>query len=121
MKIMFTVQGEGRGHMTQAIAMSEMLQRHGHQIVAVVAGTNQTRSLPTFFEQAFSVPVRPILSPGFSLKRHRSISMPATLANLIRNLPSYRRSLKTIRAAIDETQLDLIINFLEPLMGVYNL
>ena len=55
-----------------------MLQRRGHQIVAVVAGTNQTRILPTFFEQAFAVPVRPILSPGFSLKQHRSISMPAT-------------------------------------------
>jgi len=121
MKIMFTVQGEGRGHMTQAIAMSEMLQRRGHQIVAVVAGTNQTRSLPTFFEQAFAVPVRPILSPGFSLKQHRSISMPATLGNIIRNLPSYRKSLRTIDQAIKETQPDLIVNFLEPLMGVYNL
>jgi uncharacterized protein (TIGR00661 family) len=89
--------------------------------VAVVAGTNQTRSLPTFFEQAFSAPVRPILSPGFSLKQHRGISMPATLANILRNLPAYRRSLKTIRQAIDETQPELIINFLEPLMGVYNL
>jgi uncharacterized protein (TIGR00661 family) len=118
---MFTVQGEGRGHLTQAIAMSEMLQRRGHQIVAVVAGTNQTRSLPKFFEEAFSAPVRPILSPGFSLKKHRGISMTATLANLIRNLPAYRRSLATIQKTINEFQPDLIINFLEPLMGVYNL
>ncbi len=107
--------------MTQAIAMCEMLQRHGHQIVAVVAGTNQTRSLPTFFEQAFAVPVRPIVSPGFSVKKHRSISMPGTLASLITNLPAYRKSLATIRKAIEETQPDLIINFLEPLMGVFNL
>jgi len=117
---MFTVQGEGRGHMTQAIAMSEMLQRHGHQIVAVIAGTNQTRSLPPFFEQAFSVPVRPILSPGFSLKKHRSISLVGTFTNIIRNLPAYRGSLKIIRQAIAEVQPDLIVNFLEPLMGVYN-
>jgi uncharacterized protein (TIGR00661 family) len=107
--------------MTQAIAMSEMLQRRGHQIVAVVAGTNLTRKLPEFFEQAFAVPVRPILSPGFSLKQHRRISMPATLGNIIRNLPSYRKSLGTIGHAIKETQPDLIVNFLEPLMGVYNL
>ncbi len=86
-----------------------------------MAGTNQTRSLPAFFEQAFAVPVRPILSPGFSLKQHRSISMPATLGNIIRNLPAYRKSLATIRQAINEVQPDLIINFLEPLMGVYNL
>jgi uncharacterized protein (TIGR00661 family) len=107
--------------MTQAIAMSEMLQNRGHQIVAVVAGTNQTRNLPTFFEQAFAVPVRPIVSPGFSLKQHRSISLVGTFTNILGNLGSYRRSLKTIGQAIAETQPDLIINFLEPLMGVYNM
>ena len=47
--------------------------------------------------------------------------MPATLGNIIRNIPSFRKSLKTIGQAIQETQPDLIINFLEPLMGVYNL
>jgi uncharacterized protein (TIGR00661 family) len=89
--------------------------------VAVVAGTNQTRSLPTFFEQAFSAPVRPIVSPGFSLKKHRGISMIGTFVNLIGSLPAYRKSLATIRKAIEEVQPDLIVNFLEPLMGVYNL
>ncbi|HWD91212.1 MAG TPA: glycosyltransferase family protein [Verrucomicrobiae bacterium] len=107
--------------MTQAIAMREMLERRGHQIVAVVAGTNQTRSLPTFFEQAFPVPVRPITSPGFALKGHRGISLAGTFASLIKNLPAYKKSLATIRGAIREAQPDLIINFLEPLMGVYNL
>ena len=89
--------------------------------MAVVAGTNQTRSLPAFFEQAFGVPVRPIVSPGFSVKKHRGISMVGTLASLIGNLPAYRKSLATIRKTIVEVQPDLIINFLEPLMGVYNL
>ena len=89
--------------------------------MAVVAGTNQTRKLPTFFEQAFSTPVRPIISPGFSLKQHRGISMVGTFANLLGNLPAYSRSLKTIGQAIAEVQPDLIVNFLEPLMGVYNL
>ena len=89
--------------------------------MAVVAGTNQTRSLPAFFEQAFSVPVRPIMSPGFSLKGHRSISMFGTFTNLLKNLLAYKRSLGTIRKAMEETQPDLIVNFLEPLMGIYNL
>ena len=47
--------------------------------------------------------------------------MPATIANLIRKLPAYRRSLATIGQTIGESQPDLIINFLEPLMGVFNL
>src|SRR5690349_17539897 len=107
MKVMFTGQGEGWGHMRQSIAMSEMLQRHGHQIVAVAAGASQTRSVPPFFEQAFSVPVRPIVSPGFTLKGHRSISMVGTLTNIVRHLPVYRKSLATLRSAIQETQPDL--------------
>lgn len=87
----------------------------------MVAGTNQTRSLPTFFEQAFAAPVRPFASPGFSLKQHRSISLVATFTNILRDLPAYRQSLKTIARTIAEAKPDLIINFLEPLMGVYNL
>ena len=34
MKIMFAVQGDGRGHMTQAIAASHLLEAEGHEIVA---------------------------------------------------------------------------------------
>jgi uncharacterized protein (TIGR00661 family) len=121
MKIMFTVQGEGRGHMTQAIAMSEMLHRRGHQVVAVLAGSNQSRSLPEFFERAFDVPVRQIASPGFSLKRGRSISLAGSAASLLRNVPRFRRSLSAIDETLEAARPDLIVNFLEPLTGVYNL
>ena len=31
--------------MTQAIAMQEMLQRHGHRVAAVLVGWNANRSL----------------------------------------------------------------------------
>jgi UDP:flavonoid glycosyltransferase YjiC (YdhE family) len=30
MKFLFIVQGEGRGHMTQAIAFSKLLEKQGH-------------------------------------------------------------------------------------------
>jgi len=33
MKFLFIVQGEGRGHFTQALAMEEMLYRNGHKVV----------------------------------------------------------------------------------------
>jgi len=35
MKMMFTVQGDGRGQMTQAIAAAQTFERDGHEIVAV--------------------------------------------------------------------------------------
>src|SRR5262245_18718056 len=114
MKVMFTVQGEGRGHMTQAIAMNEMLQRRGYQVAAVIAGSNQTRSLPTFFEKAFPVPVQTIASPGFSLKGNRGVSMTASIAHIVAHLSEYRRSLEMIGEAVKRVRPDLIINFLEP-------
>lgn len=38
MKYLFIVQGEGRGHLTQAISLSQMLRRHGHEVVEVLVG-----------------------------------------------------------------------------------
>ena len=120
MKVMFTVQGEGRGHMTQAIAMQEMLQRHGHRVAAVLVGSNQNRSLPAFFEEAFAGRVQSIPSPGFAVANGRGISLVRTATNAFANAPTFSRSLRTIHETVTAVQPDLIVNFLEPLLGVYN-
>jgi uncharacterized protein (TIGR00661 family) len=121
LKVMFAVQGEGRGHMTQAIAMSDMLQRRGHRVVAVVVGANRVRTLPAYFEQAFAVPIRQVASPGFVLKKSRAISLVKTCVLPIASLPAYRRSLRVLDDTIQSAQPDLIVSFFESLMGVYNL
>lgn len=38
MKILFIVQGEGRGHLTQAISMERLLRSNGHEVVEVLVG-----------------------------------------------------------------------------------
>ena len=38
MKFLFIVQGEGRGHLTQAITLEEILLRNGHEQFAAFAG-----------------------------------------------------------------------------------
>jgi uncharacterized protein (TIGR00661 family) len=121
MKILFTVQGDGRGHMTQAIAAAQTLQRHGHEIVAVTAGTNPSRTIPEFFAREFGDRLKPIASPGFSFQGGRGVAALATLRQAISGLDLYRESLATIENTIDGTQPDLIINFLEPLTGLFNL
>lgn len=119
MKIMFTVQGEGRGHMTQAIAVHEMLRRRGHQLSAAIVGGY--RPLPHFFAEGLEAPIQRIASPSFSQKNNRGVSPLGSAAAVFRNLLKYRESLSIIDSAIRTHQPDLIINFLEPLMGVYNL
>ena len=121
MNVMFTVQGDGRGHMTQAIALKEMLEQSGHQVVAVLAGQNQSRTLPSFFTEAFQVPVEPFPSPGFTLKQGKAISTVRSVMHFFGNVRAYWRSLAAIQSAIDRTQPDLMVNFLEPLAGYFNL
>lgn len=48
MKFLFIVQGEGRGHLTQAITLEEMLLRNGHEVVEVLVGESSSRILPDF-------------------------------------------------------------------------
>ena len=57
MKYLFIVQGEGRGHLTQAITMEKMLLRHGHKVVGIMVGRNSDRGLPSFFEKQVKAPV----------------------------------------------------------------
>ena len=51
MKVVFVVQGEGRGHMTQAITMKELLCSNGHEVTKVLVGRSKSRSLPDFFKR----------------------------------------------------------------------
>src|SRR5262245_61124401 len=121
MKIMFTVQGDGRGHMTQAMAAAQTLESHGHEIVAVTVGTNPSRTIPEFFAREVDNRLDRIASPGFSFQRARGVSTLDTLRQTISGLNHYRESLATIAETIERTQPDLIINFLEPLTGLFNL
>ncbi len=117
---MFTVQGEGRGHMTQAISVKQMLERNGHEVVAVLAGGNPNKPLPTFLPEAFRIPVERITSPTFAQKQNRGISLRASAMASLKDAPKIRKSLSKISETIEATKPDLIVNFLEPLMGVYN-
>jgi len=121
MKIMFTVQGDGRGHMTQAIAAAQTLQRQGHEIVAVTVGTNPARTLPEFFRNTFGERLWPIASPGFAFQGGRGVRTLATVRQALSGTGRYCESLTTIGTTISRTEPDLIVNFLEPLMGVFNL
>ena len=49
MKFLFIGQGEGRGHLTQAITLEEILRRNGHEVVEVLVGKSSSRRLTGFF------------------------------------------------------------------------
>jgi uncharacterized protein (TIGR00661 family) len=118
---MFAVQGDGRGHMTQAIAAAQTLEARGHEVVAVTVGTNPSRTIPEFFQRAFSGRLTPIASPGFSFHGGKGVATLATLRRAVAGLGRYRESLAAIAKIIEKNQPGVIVNFLEPLVGVFNL
>ena len=65
MKILFIVQGEGRGHLTQAISMERLLRSNGHEVVEVLVGKSESRRLPGFFIRNIQAPVKQFISPNF--------------------------------------------------------
>lgn len=118
MRILFTVQGQGRGHLTQAIAAHEVLAAAGHELVAVVAGNHPGRELPEFFHEAFPAPVTTVASPGFIFRKDRGVDLPATLAHAVRHVRTWRRSFAELERVIHEARPDVVVNFFEPLTGL---
>ncbi len=84
------------------------------------AGTTAGRC-PTSSFTASTFPSPCLHSPGFTFRDGRSIDLPATLWTTLRRLPTYRQSIRRLRALVDETRPDLVINFFEPLTGLLQL
>jgi uncharacterized protein (TIGR00661 family) len=120
LRVVFTVQGEGRGHLSQALALREMLEGRGHEVVGLLVGQSRERPLPAYFRQRMH-PLVPVVfpSPTTVPGRHRTgVSPVATVrTNLIR-LPSYVAALKRIRSEVHRLAPDLVINFYDAVAGV---
>lgn len=119
MKMMFCVLGEGRGHMTQAMAVKEMAEAAGHQVVAITLGVSAQRPMPEYFASAMKTPVRQLPTLEFKYKNSRAVSNTATLLGALGNFPKYFRILRQLDAIVRESQPDVIINFFEPMTAFY--
>ncbi|MCC8172327.1 MAG: glycosyltransferase [Parabacteroides sp.] len=120
MKILFIVQGEGRGHLTQAITLEHLLTEAGHEITGVLVGKSPARQLPAFFRQKIQAPVDTFESPNF-LPSSAGNKQPPLLKSIGYNLfrlHKYARSVRFIRRKIKETGADVVVNFYELLTGL---
>lgn len=119
MKYLFIVQGEGRGHLTQAITLERMLERHGHEVVGIMVGKSKTRQLPEFFLKSVKAPVHQFLSINFlPSAANRKANMAKSVAYNIAMSPHYFRSMRIIKKAIQVSEADVVVNFYELLTGL---
>jgi uncharacterized protein (TIGR00661 family) len=122
MKFVFLVQGEGRGHMTQAIAFAKMLEESGHQVGAVILGRSKRRTVPEFFRRQFSIPIEEVESPNFEAdKNEKGVLIGKTILSNLKKLPSFWTSILSVDAIVKQEKPDVILNFYDLLGGFYTL
>ncbi len=122
LRCLFIVQGEGRGHLTQAMSLRRMLVEAGHQVEGVIVGNSQCRTVPAFFSEAFETPVTFVDSPSFVPDGDdRSVRPWTTLVHELTRTPTFLNSLSVIDAVVERHEPDVIVNFFEPLCGFYAL
>jgi uncharacterized protein (TIGR00661 family) len=120
MRFLFVVQGEGRGHMTQALALKQILLSHGHELCAVCVGKSQSRAIPKFFADRIGAPVFVFDSPNFKTDPERKgISIVGTAFENMRRLPLFARSIKRLHGTVRSFQPDVVVNFFEVLTAIY--
>ena len=120
LRVLFAVQGEGRGHLTQALAAAEMLRAAGHTVVGALVGTGR-RGVPPFFADALGAPVGAVASPTFAAGRDGAIRPLATAVRALCGSRAWSASLDRLGGAIDRTEPDVVVNFYEALVGAYAL
>jgi uncharacterized protein (TIGR00661 family) len=120
MRFLLIVQGEGRGHLTQAIALTEILESNGHTVAGALVGTANGREIPAFFSENFKNKIIPFSSPYLAYcQKTKALDIPKTISHTIFNLRAYVRSLKKIQIHTEELNPDIIINFYDVLGGIH--
>lgn len=120
-RFVFLVQGEGRGHMTQAIALYQILKSAGHQVVHIFIGKSKRRKVPSYFFSAFDLEIELIDSPNFITDpENKSVRVIASVFYNMKYLNHYRKSMKRIHEVVVGTKADALISFYDFLGGFYN-
>ena len=122
MRFLLIVQGEGRGHLTQAISLTEILENNGHTVAGALVGTATGEEVPAFFTDNFTKRIFPFASPYLAYNaKTKALDIPKTISNAFLKLPAYIRSLRKMHALVKELNPDIIINFYDVLGGIHQL
>lgn len=66
-------------------------------------------------------PVTILPTLEFAFKNNRAVNLSATLASVLQRLPTYVGTLCRIHRIVRQVEADVILNFFEPLTGIYAL
>lgn len=119
MRFLFVIQGEGRGHLTQAIALAQILQSAGHEVIRAMVGLAEKRPIPPFFAEQFPAPHTPLTTPELLYcPTTNRLKVGVTIRHAIMQLGLFRESMRQLNETIEREQPDIVINFFELLCGL---
>jgi len=119
MRCFFTIQGEGRGHLTQALALQEALHAAGHEVVGAAVGRPEHGTWPAFFVDAIAGPLTPLKSVSVVTDpATRAVRPLATTAHALQRAFLDTGPLDTLQDALAAARPDVVINFFEPMLAM---
>ncbi len=121
-RFIFTVQGEGRGHLTQAISLTQIAREAGHEVVGYAVGSFEGRKIPAFFADFIGeTPIIQYESPSINYGKGKSVQLGKTAMQAFTKFGTYWKSATQLGEFIEDLQPDGIVNFYESITGLYNL
>lgn len=122
MRYLMFVKGDGRGHITQALALEPLLKAKGHSVCAFVVGCGPDTRLPNFLYSRATTPIETIYSPNFVPdSKNRGISWTKTILHGAYNISLYQKSFSVIDRMLRTYKPDVLINLYDPALTVYTL
>jgi uncharacterized protein (TIGR00661 family) len=119
MKCLFIIQGEGRGHATQAIALKQILDSINIQVSAAYIGKNHNNRNHNWVFDDLSLSPNYFYSPNFIYKNNE-VNFPLTAIKTLKNIKNIRFSIGFLHQEIKKYNPDFIVNFYEPLTPFAN-
>lgn len=122
MKYLICIKGDGRGHITQALALAPLLQSRGHEVSAFVVGCTETTKLPAFLFSKATAPIEKVYSPNFVPdKKNKGISWGRTMFTAATQAHLYRDTFATMTRLLKAHKPDVIVNLYDPALSLYSL
>ncbi|MCB0736935.1 MAG: UDP- glucuronosyltransferase [Bacteroidetes bacterium] len=117
-KVVFVIQGEGRGHFSQAITAKEILEQAGAKVSACFIGVSKQRKIPDYVFERLNIHTQKFESPNFLKDRNnQGIRVGKSVVHHLLRLPKHVATASQLANGINKLEPDLVLNFYEPLVG----